>query len=126
MNIKWISSCHDQIDIYLMIFLCDSGRNTLTVVAAVRAAGTVSTTALHQEAAGPENDICPFQLFTQGYREITWRAAVELNFFPQKIEISSTSNASDVIISTQHFTKTYYFNINHFSSGSWTKFTFNS
>lgn len=81
-----------------MIFLCDSGRNTLTVIAAVRAAGTVSTTALHQEAAGPENDICPFQLFTQGYREITWRAAVQLNFFPQKIEISSTSNASDILL----------------------------
>lgn len=54
-----ISQLCGQIDIYLMVLLCDPGGHTLAVVAAVSAAGTVSTTALHQEAAGPENGICP-------------------------------------------------------------------
>lgn len=82
---------HDHVDIYLMVFLCDPGGNTLAVVAAVRAAGTVSTTALHQEAAWPENGICPLQLLTQGYREVAWSAAVQSNFLPQQIEISPSS-----------------------------------
>ncbi len=67
---------HHHVDIYLMVFLCDPGGNTLAVIAAVRAAGAVSTTALHQEAAWPENGICPLQLLTQGYREVAWSAAV--------------------------------------------------
>lgn len=81
----------DQLDIYLMVFLRDPGGNTLAVVAAVRAAGAVSATALHQEAAWPENSICPLQLLTQGYREVAWCAAVQSNFLPQQIEIGSSS-----------------------------------
>lgn len=73
-----------------MVFLRDSGGDTLTVVAAVRAAGTVSTTALHQEAAGPENGICPPQLLTQGHREVARSAAVQSNFLPQLVEIGSS------------------------------------
>ena len=74
-----------KVSIHLMVFLCDPGRNTLTVEAAVRAAGTVSTTALHQEAARPENGICPLQLLTQGNREVSWGAAVQSHFLPQQI-----------------------------------------
>lgn len=74
-----------------MVFLRDPGRDTLAVVAAVRAAGTVSTTALHQEAAWPENGICPRQLLTQGYGEVAWSATVQSNFLPQQIEISPSS-----------------------------------
>lgn len=82
---------HDQVDIYLVVFLGNPGGNTLTVVTAVGAAGTVSTTALHQEAAGPENGIRPFQLLTQGDRKVAWSAAVQPNLLPQEIEISSSS-----------------------------------
>lgn len=74
-----------------MVFLCDPGRDTLAVEAAVRAACTVSTTALHQEAAWPENGISPHQLLTQGYREVAWSAAVQSNLLPQQIEVSSSS-----------------------------------
>lgn len=81
---------HHHVDSHLVVFLRDPAGNTLAVVAAVRAAGAVSTTALHQEAAGPENDICPLQLLTQGYREVAWSAAVQSNFLPQQIEISSS------------------------------------
>ena len=74
-----------------MVFLCDPGGDTLAVVAAVRAAGAVSTTALHQEAAGPEDGICPLQLLTQGHGEVARRAAVQLHFLPQQIEIGPAS-----------------------------------
>lgn len=77
-------------DVYLMVFFCDPGRHTLAVVAAVRTAGTVSTTTLHQEAAGPENGICPLQLLTQGYGEVAWSAAVQLDVLSQLIEIISS------------------------------------
>lgn len=77
-------------NIYLVVFLCDPGGNTLAVVAAVRAAGAVSTAALHQEAAWPENGIGPFQLLAQSYRKVAWSATVQSNFIPQKIKISSS------------------------------------
>lgn len=62
-----------------MVFLGGFGWNTLTVEAAMGAAGTVSTTALHQEAAGPEDGICPLQLLAQGHGEVARGAAVEAN-----------------------------------------------
>lgn len=80
-------------DLYLVVLLRYPGWNTLTVVAPVRATGTVSTTTLHQEAARPENGIRPFKLFTQGYGEVTWSTAVQSNLFPQQIEISSAFKA---------------------------------
>lgn len=75
---------------YLMELLCDPGRTALAAKAALRAAGAVPTTALHQEAAGPENGICSLQLFTQNHREVAGSAAVQSNFFPQQIQISSS------------------------------------
>lgn len=51
--------------LHLMVFLGDPGRDALTVVAAVGAAGAVSAAALHQEAAGPEDGVRPRQLLTQ-------------------------------------------------------------
>lgn len=74
-----------------MVFLCDPGGNALAVVAAVRAAGAVSTAAIHQEAAWPENGIGPLQLLTQGHWEVAWCAAVQSNFVPQQIKICSSS-----------------------------------
>ncbi len=74
-----------------MVFLCDPGGNTLAVVAAVRAAGAVSTAALHQEAARPENGIRPLQLLTQRHGEVARSATVQSHLLPQKVEISTTS-----------------------------------
>lgn len=71
-----MSPNHEYVDFHLVVFLCDPGRNTLAVVAAVRAAGAVSTTALHQEAAWPENGVSPHQLLTQGHGEVAWSATV--------------------------------------------------
>lgn len=74
-----------------MVLLGDPCRGALAVVAAVGATGAVSTAALHQEAAGPEDGICPLQLLAQGYGEVARRAAVQLNLLPQQIEIGSSS-----------------------------------
>lgn len=74
-----------------MVLLGHPAGNALAVVAAVRAAGAVSTAAFHQEAARPENGIGPLQLLTQGHGEVAWSAAVQLDFLPQQVEISSSS-----------------------------------
>lgn len=42
---------------YLMVFFSDFAWDTLTLVATVETAGTVSTAALNQEATWPENGI---------------------------------------------------------------------
>lgn len=80
-----------------MVFLCDPCWHALAVNAAMRAAGAVSTTALYKEAAGPENDICPFQFLSQRHGVVTWSAAVQTNFLPQHIEISSFSKTQKKI-----------------------------
>lgn len=51
--------------IYLMVFFGHFGGRALAIVAVVRAACTVPSTALHQQAAGPEDGVRPFQLLPQ-------------------------------------------------------------
>lgn len=63
MAVVSVQNCNKMSD-YLVVFLCNSGGETLAVEAAMRAAGTVPTATLDEEAAGPEDDICPFQLFS--------------------------------------------------------------
>jgi hypothetical protein len=47
---------------YLMVLVDYPGGHTLAVEAAVRAAGTVTPAALHQEAARPEDGVRPLEL----------------------------------------------------------------
>lgn len=73
-----------------MVLLGDSGRDALAVVAAMRAAGTVPTAALHQEAAGPEDGVRPLQLLTHRHREVPRGAAVEPHLLPEQVQVGST------------------------------------
>lgn len=82
--------------IYLVVFLGDPGGNTLTVEAAVRAAGAVSAAALHQEAAGPEDGVRPRQLLTQRHGEVARCAAVQPDVLPQQVEIDSSWKTESV------------------------------
>lgn len=85
---------------HLMVFLGDPGRDALTVVAAVGAAGAVSAAALHQEAAGPEDGVRPRQLLTQRHREVARRAAVKPDVLPQQIEIDSPFDRQHTHVTT--------------------------
>lgn len=85
------SSLELSVSIYLVVFLRDPGGNALAVVAAVRAAGAVSTAAIHQEAAWPEDGIGPLQLLTQRHGKVARCAAVQANFVPEQIQICSSS-----------------------------------
>lgn len=77
-----------------MVLLDDPGRRTLAVGAAMRAAGTVAPTALHQEAARPEDGVRPLELLPQGDREVARRAAVQSHLFSQQVEIHPCSRNS--------------------------------
>lgn len=70
-----------------MVLVDYPGGHTLAVEAAVRAAGTVTPAALHQEAARPEDGVRPLELLPQGDREVARRAAVQSHLFSQQVEI---------------------------------------
>lgn len=82
----WTKNSSEFIVYLVVLFGHFSGR-ALTLVAVVRTAGAVSTTSLHQQAAGPENHVRPLQLLTQGHRIITWSAAVEPDLLPEQVQI---------------------------------------
>lgn len=108
----------EHVDTYLMVFLCDPGRLTLAVVAAVGAAGAVSAAALHQEAAWPENGIGPLELLTQGDGEVPGSAAVQADFLSQQIEIGSASKTQIIQIMNTCCFKTQFAMLNLNTNGS--------
>lgn len=87
---NWEPESRAESVLYLVVFFGHFSGSALTLVAVVRAAGAVSSTSLHQQAAGPEDHVRPLQLLTQGHRIITRSAAVEPDLLPEQVQIHHT------------------------------------
>lgn len=70
-----------------MILLGDLAGDTLTLAAGLQAARAVPATALHQEAARPEDGVGPLQLLPDRHREVAGRAAVEPHLLLEQVQV---------------------------------------
>lgn len=78
----------------LVILLGDLAGDTLTLAAGLQAARAVPATALHQEAARPEDGVGPLQLLPDRHREVAGRAAVEPHLLLEQVQVHHSGFSS--------------------------------